>query len=581
MSTHRSPARPAAQPPALRSNRLMSDLLFRTSLDENRGIVERLIATAKDRGMRAPAVEDPITGKLSYGKMLTGVAVLARKFEHLLDGQDHVGVMLPNSNGAAVTLFGLMSAGKVPAMINFTAGAANILSACRAAKVKTVLTSRAFVEQAQLEPIVEAIAEQVDIVWMDDLRETVGTLDKLRGLLSRSKVRVSRGIDDAAAILFTSGSEGTPKGVVLSHRNILANAAQASARIDFHPGDKVFNVLPVFHSFGLTAGTVLPLVSGVPVYFYPSPLHYKEIPELIYGSNATIIFGTDTFLSGYARTAHAYDFRSIRYCFAGAEPVRDATRATYMERFGLRVLEGYGVTEAAPVIALNTPMHNRAGTVGQLMPGMEARLEPVPGVDEGGRLFVRGPNVMTGYLLADEPGVLKPPAGGWHDTGDIVSIDADGFIAIKGRAKRFAKIGGEMVSLAAVEALAAAVWPHHQSAVAAIKDERKGERLVLITDNPDPDRSDFIAYAKKTGQQDLMVPAEIRTVDAVPVLGSGKVDFVAVAKMAAEQTALKKSRLKVTVLGGRQQGRPQGRSFCAPRSKACMSPLAWPIATNR
>ena len=341
--------------------------------------------------MGGPAVEDPITGKLSYGKMLTGVAVLARKFERLFADQNHVGVMLPNSNGAAVTLFGLISAGKVPAMINFTAGAANILSACRAAEVRTVLTSRAFVEQAQLEPVVEAVAKEVDIVWMDDLRETVGTFDKLRGLLSRSKVRTKRGFDDAAAILFTSGSEGTPKGVVLSHRNILANAAQASARIDFHPGDKVFNVLPVFHSFGLTAGTVLPLVSGVPVYFYPSPLHYKEIPELIYASNASIIFGTDTFLSGYARTAHAYDFRSIRYCIAGAEPVRDATRATYMERFGLRVLEGYGVTEAAPVIALNTPMHNRAGSVGQMMPGMEARLEPVPGVDEGGRLFVAVP----------------------------------------------------------------------------------------------------------------------------------------------------------------------------------------------
>ncbi len=521
--------------------RMMSDLLFRTSLDANRGIVERLIATAKERGMGAPAVEDPIAGALTYGKMLTGVAVLARKFERLLGDQRHVGVMLPNSNGAAVTLFGLMSAGKVPAMINFTAGAANILSACRAAEVTTVLTSRAFVEQAQLEPIVEAIEGQVDIIWLDDLRQTVGTLDKLRGLFSRSRVRVKPEIDDAAAILFTSGSEGTPKGVVLSHRNILANAAQAAARIDFHAGDKVFNVLPVFHSFGLTAGTVLPLVSGVPVYFYPSPLHYKEIPELIYGSNATIIFGTDTFLSGYARAAHPYDFRSIRYCFAGAEPVRDATRATYMERFGLRVLEGYGVTEAAPVIALNTPMHNRAGSVGQLMPGMEARLETVPGVEEGGRLFVRGPNIMAGYLLADEPGVLKPPADGWHDTGDIVTIDADGYIAIKGRAKRFAKIGGEMVSLAAVEALAATLWPDHLSAVAAVKDERKGERLVLITDNPDASRADFVAHARATGQQDLMVPAEVRSVDAVPVLGSGKVDFVAVAKLAAEKPELAKA----------------------------------------
>ncbi|CDX15650.1 2-acylglycerophosphoethanolamine acyltransferase [Mesorhizobium plurifarium] len=517
---------------------VMSDLVFRTQ-DIGKTVLEKIIETANERGLKELAVQDPVTGSLSYGKLLTAAAVLGEKFEHLYAGQETLGIMLPNANGSCATLLGVMSAGKVPAMINFTAGAANILSACKAAEVRTVLTSRAFVEQAKLGPVVEEIGRSVDIVWLDDLRATIGLKDKLVGLLRKTTPRVARKADDAAAILFTSGSEGTPKGVVLTHRNILANAAQAASRIDFHSGDKVFNVLPIFHSFGMTAGTVLPLISGVPVYFYPSPLHYRIVPELIYGSNATIIFGTDTFLSGYARTAHPYDFRSVRYCFAGAEPVKAATRTTYMEKFGLRILEGYGVTETAPVIAINTPMYNKSGSVGKIMPGMEYRLEPVPGVDEGGRLFVRGPNVMAGYLRAENPGVIEPLENGWHDTGDVVTVDEAGFISIRGRAKRFAKIGGEMVSLAAVEALAGELWKGSLSAVATMPDARKGEKLILITEASGATRADFLAFARANGAMDLMVPAEVRIVPKVPVLGSGKLDFAGVTRMVRGEEELK------------------------------------------
>jgi acyl-[acyl-carrier-protein]-phospholipid O-acyltransferase/long-chain-fatty-acid--[acyl-carrier-protein] ligase len=513
---------------------VMSDLMFKTT-DTSSTVLERVIEAAQEYGMKKLAVEDPVTGRLTYGKLLTGAAVLGAKFRAMFP-EENLGVMLPNANGAAATILGVMSAGKVPAMLNFTAGAANILSACKAAKVEHVLTSRAFVTQAKLGPVVEEMAKQVKIVWLDDLRAEVSLMDKIRGLLRKTRPLVKCKPDDPAVVLFTSGSEGTPKGVVLTHRNILSNAAQAAARIDFHSGDKVFNILPVFHSFGLTAGTVLPLISGVPVYFYPSPLHYRVVPELIYVSNATIIFGTDTFLNGYARTAHPYDFRSIRYIFSGAEPVKASTRETYMEKFGLRILEGYGVTETAPVISINTPMYNKSGTVGKILPGMEWKLEAIPGVDEGGRLYVRGANVMAGYLRAENPGVIEPPADGWHDTGDIVTVDEDGFVKIRGRAKRFAKIGGEMISLAAVETLAGELWPGQPVAVSSLPDTKKGERLVLLTEAPNATRAEFMTYAKSKGASDMMVPAEVR-VAKVPVLGTGKVDFVAARKMAEEMTA--------------------------------------------
>jgi acyl-[acyl-carrier-protein]-phospholipid O-acyltransferase/long-chain-fatty-acid--[acyl-carrier-protein] ligase len=515
---------------------IMSDLVFRTT-STDRTVVQAVIEAAAVHGPARTAVEDPVTGALTYKRLLIGAAVLGRKLmPHAAQGKA-VGVMLPNANGAALAVVGLMSAGRVPAMINFTAGAANILAACRAAEVVTIVTSRTFIEKAKLGALLATLKAQVEIVYLEDVRASVTLPDKLRAMLAAKKPLVARKPDDPAAILFTSGSEGVPKGVVLSHRNMLANAAQAAARIDFGRTDKVFNVLPVFHSFGLTVGLILPLVSGVHVYLYPSPLHYRTVPELIYAVNATILFGTDTFLAGYARAAHPYDFRSLRYVLAGAEPVKEATRRTYMEKFGLRILEGYGVTETAPVLAINTPMFNRFGTVGRLMPGMTARLDPVPGVAEGGRLFVKGPNVMLGYLKADNPGALEPPPEGWHDTGDIVVIDPQGFVAIKGRAKRFAKIGGEMVSLAAVETLAAELWPDALSAVAAAPDARKGERLVLVTEKKDAKRADFQAYAKAHGAADLMVPAEILAVDKVPVLGSGKLDYVGVAALVKERVA--------------------------------------------
>jgi acyl-[acyl-carrier-protein]-phospholipid O-acyltransferase/long-chain-fatty-acid--[acyl-carrier-protein] ligase len=515
---------------------IMSNLVYRTTSIE-RTVPDALIEAAQIHGMSWNAVEDPVAGALSYRKLLMGARILGEKLMPLAPEGKPIGLMLPNANGAAVTLMALMSAGRVPAMINFTAGATSVLAACKAAQLDTILTSRAFIERGKLGSLIAGIENSVKIVYLDDIRPTITLVDKLRGFWNCSKVLVQRDPGDWATILFTSGSEGTPKGVVLSHRNMLANAAQAAASIDFGRQDKVFNVLPVFHSFGLTVGLVLPLVSGVRIYLYPSPLHYRTVPELVYGVNATILFGTDTFLNGYARAAHAYDFRSLRYILAGAEPVKDSTRRVYLEKFGLRILEGYGVTETAPALALNTPMFNRFGTVGRMLPGMEARLEKVEGVDEGGRLYVKGPNVMLGYLRAENPGVLDPPLEGWHDTGDIVTIDGQGFITIKGRAKRFAKIAGEMISFAAVEALAGELWPEALSAVASVPDARKGERLVMLTQRKNPTRSEFQAFARSRGASELLTPAEIVHLEKLPLLGTGKIDNMAVTRLIKERFA--------------------------------------------
>lgn len=485
-----------------------------------------------------PMLADPTAGPLDYDRVVRASLVLGRRLARKAGQGEAIGLMVPNSIGAAVAFLGMQAFGRVPAMLNHTAGTDAVLSACRTAGLRTVVTSRRFVELAKLDAMAAALAGAVEIVWLEDLRAQLGLVDKLYGLSALRFAawrhrRLGMAARDPAAILFTSGSEGAPKGVVLSHANLLANRRQLAARVDFSPADRLLNALPMFHSFGLTAGFLLPLLSGVQVFLYPSPLHYRIVPELAYGIGATLLFGTDTFLAGYARSANPYDFYALRYVFAGAEAVREETRRVWAERFGKRILEGYGVTECSPVVAVNTPMHFKSGTVGRLLPLIEHRLEPVPGIEEGGRLLLRGPNVMSGYLLADEPGVLQPPREGWHDTGDIVRIDAEGFVTIAGRAKRFAKLAGEMVSLAVAERIAMAAYPEHRHAVVALPDARRGERLVLVSDAPEVKREALVAAAQRERLPELAVARDIVAVAALPLLGSGKTDYPAVQRLAA------------------------------------------------
>ncbi len=477
-------------------------------------------------------LEDPISGTMTYRRLMIAARILGRRFSKIGEPGTAIGLLLPNANGVVSAFLGVQSAGRVAAMLNYTAGPAAIRSALKTAQIDTVVSSRAFIEKAELETLVEAIeGAGASFIWLEELREEVSAIEKASAAIGWRRPVVVRKATDAAIVLFTSGSEGTPKGVVLSHRNIVANALQAEARIDFSPADTLFNVLPVFHCFGLTGGTLLPLLTGLRLYLYPSPLHYKIIPKTAAKVRPTIMFGTDTFLAGYARTAGDNDFSSLRLIVAGAEPVRAETRRIWRERFGAEILEGFGMTEAAPVVAVNSATHGRDGTVGRLLPGMRMRIEPVEGIEGAGRLWLTGPNMMLGYLTADKPGELQPLENGWHDSGDIVAVDREGFVAIRGRAKRFAKLAGEMVSLGAVELLAEGLWPDHHHAALATPDKRKGERIVLLTTRKKPEKAAIAKHAKSNGIAELTVPSELVHVDEIPVLGSGKTDYVSAQKL--------------------------------------------------
>ncbi len=510
--------------------------LAATELD--RGLFHAMCDAADRYGPSRTIVEDVISGALSYRSLMTGARVIGQRLAAVTAPGEAVGILLPNANGLVVTLMGLASAARVAAMVNYTAGPANVASAVKTAEIKVVVSSRAFIEKASLADVVAAIEQAgARMVWLEELRKGVSALDKATAALQWHRPLEPQDASKPAVILFTSGSEGTPKAVVLSHRNLIANAMQAEARISISPADKLLNVLPAFHSFGLTGGTILPLLTGVRLFLYPSPLHYKLIPDVARKARPTIMFGTDTFLSAYARTAEDADFSSLRFVVAGAEPVRQETRRVWRERFGAEIIEGYGLTEAAPVVAVNTATHNRDGSVGRLLPGIRMRLEPVEGVSEGGRLWLSGPNLMMGYMTADRPGELQPLEG-WYDTGDIVSVDREGFVTIRGRAKRFAKIAGEMVSLGAVEMLVQALWPEEHHAAVAVPDKRKGERIVLVTTATNADPEQLRLYGKQAGVADLMVPHDIVKVSELPVLGSGKTDYVTARRMAIDQLGL-------------------------------------------
>ena len=517
--------------------KLMQEMIFASRPQQT--LYSALCDAAEIFGRRRRLIEDVKQIEYSYNDLLKMALVLGRQIERVSQPGEKIGLLLPNLVPTLGLIFGLTARQRVPAMLNYTAGVEAMQASIDGAELKTIVTSRAFVEQAKLADKLAGL-NGVQLIYLEDVREQIGLGDKL--WLMGYAIHFPRAFalpstpEDPAVVLFTSGSEGKPKGVVLPHRAILANIAQICSVIDFSVNDKVLNALPIFHSFGLTAGALLPVHNGASLFLYPSPLHYRVIPELAYDRGCTVLFGTSTFLANYAKFANPYDFYRLRYVVAGAEKLSAAVRELWFEKFGLRIFEGYGATETAPVLAVNTPMAYRTGTVGNLLPGIEHKLVPVPGIDSGGILHVRGPNVMAGYLKADKPGVLQPPVSdigeGWYETGDIVELDEDGFVKIVGRVKRFAKIAGEMISLEVVEKLATATSPDLMHAASSQPDPAKGEALVLFTTDAALTRERLAAKARETGVPELAVPRKIQTVAALPLLGTGKVDYVSLKHLA-------------------------------------------------
>ena len=529
---------------------IMRDMSFDASYDDNISLFAQLMKTAKVHSkkglLRRPMfVEDINRVPNSYKDIIIKSFVLGKFFKKKTYPGEHVALLLPNAIATLCTFFGLSAYDRIPVMLNFSVGAKNMVSMCRTATCRLVITSHLFIRNAKMEPVIEEMKKAgIEIFYLEDLRKYITLANKIGAFIRYKIKRVPHpeGGNRKAVILFTSGSEGAPKAVVLSHANIISNIKQMSSIETINVTDTLFNALPMFHSFGLTVGTLFPLFEGAKLFLYPSPLHYRIIAELIYEIGASIMMATDTFFRGYAKIAHPMDFHNVRFMYGGAEAIKPDTRNMFVERFGLRVMEAYGSTECSPVVTANNRIFNRFGSIGKLLPKIQYKIEPVPGIDKGGELWVKGPNVMMGYIMPDNPGVLVPLKDGWYHTGDVVDIDEIGFVYIKDRIKRFAKIGGEMVSLNAVHEMVVkaceSMGTDFSYGVVAVPHESKGEQIVLVTNNKKVTQDLLHTYIRNNGMSELYLPRLILYHETLPMFATGKADNVTLKKEVMEELGL-------------------------------------------
>ena len=510
------------------------------------------IRTAKRRWSRF-CMADSSGTSLTYGRALVASLLLSHWLQKQASEQKNIGLLLPSSVGGALANIAVTLSGKVAVNLNFTAGRESMQYAIQRCGIRTVLTSRVFLSKANLEPL-------DDMVFMEDLMRGISGQAKVRMMLlarllpawALKRLVVPQADPEAlAAVIFSSGSTGVPKGVMLTHRNIIANIDAVAQVFEVEPTDVMIGVLPFFHSFGFTGTLWFPIVSGFGVAYHPNPTDAKTIGELALKHRATMLISTPTFCATYVRKCEPEQFAYLRYAMVGAERLREPIAKAFKDKFGLDLLEGYGCTEMSPIVAVNVPnvldrgerqVGVKPGTVGHPLPGVAAMIvDPETGegpiFDREGLLLVKGPNLMAGYL--DDPArTSEARRGDWYVTGDIALIDDSGFIRITDRLSRFSKIGGEMVPHMKVEeSINALLDEPCASAVTGIPDASRGERLVVFFTDPHRKPQELWESLAATELPRLWLPKrdDFHFVDVLPTLGSGKLDLRAIRQMALER----------------------------------------------
>jgi len=511
----------------------------------------RFVRQAKAR-WSALCMADSTGRELTFGRTLVGALLLSRAVRRLAPPGTPIGLLLPASVGGALANIAASFAGTVPVNLNFTAGHDVMTAAIERCGIDTILTSRAFVKRAGIETLRGMIFVE-DVLARTSAPARLAMLAATRVLRAATIERLflaAAPTDALATIIFSSGSTGVPKGVMLTHANVVANIDAANRVFQLQPNDVMLGVLPFFHSFGFTATLWLPLCIGCAAAYHSNPTDAKTIGELAATYRATILISTPTFCSAYVRKVQPGQFAHLRLAIVGAERLRDQVATQFREKFGIALLEGYGCTEMAPVIAVNVPDASdadprrslagvRPGSVGRPLPGVDAKVVDAdtgegPLIGTEGLLLVRGPNRMAGYL--GEPEMTRAAMrDDWYVTGDVAMIDADGFIHITDRLSRFSKIAGEMVPHMKVEEeLQALLSEPHTCVVTAIADPVKGERLVAFHTDPTAKAQTLWDRLNESSLPKLWIPKreDLRFVESIPTLGTGKVDLRAVQRLA-------------------------------------------------